>query len=120
MLNAPRSSTKTAIVGLLLSAVLSLTAVAGEGPDVKPTPVKTPPPSYPIDLRRDGVTGMVALRVEIDEQGSVTSCTVTKSTNAGFEAPALQAVRNWKFKPAQKDGVPVKTALVLPITFSLD
>jgi len=88
--------------------------------DVKPVPVKTPPPDYPYELKRQGISGVVAVSVVIDESGDVTSCTATKSSNADFEATALAAVKKWKFKPAQKDGAPVKMKVTIPIRFSLE
>ena len=88
--------------------------------DVNPVPVKTPPPDYPYDLKRQGVSGVVAVATVVDETGAVTSCSVTKSSNVEFEAAALAAVRRWKFKPAQKDGVPVKMRVTIPIRFNID
>jgi len=88
--------------------------------DVNPVPVKTPPPDYPNDLRRQGVSGVVAVTITIDETGSVTSSTVSKSSNPDFEAPALAAVKKWKFKPAQKDGAPVKMKVTIPIRFNIE
>lgn len=112
---------KIASLSLLLSLFVTANANAENAAfDVRPTPVKTPPPEYPNKLRREGVSGIVALKVEIDETGAVTACAVSKSSNPEFEQPALQAVKGWKFKPAQKDGSPVKVSMVIPIKFSLD
>jgi len=88
--------------------------------DVKPVPTKTPPPDYPYELKRQGIAGVVAVSVVIDESGDVISCTATKSSNVDFEAPALAAVKKWKFKPAQKDGAPVKMKVTIPIRFSIE
>ena len=85
--------------------------------DVRPVPVKTPPPIYPDALRRDGVDGLVAVKVTIDEKGSVSECVVAKSSRVEFEQPAVEAVKSWKFKPASKDGVAVKSQVVIPIKF---
>lgn len=107
---------------LLVGSLVTAQAATTEGTafDVRPTPVKTPPPDYPDTMRREGVSGVVAIKVEIDETGAVTNCTVSKSSNPAFEQPALKAVKNWKFTPAKKDGTPVKVCLVIPIKFSLD
>jgi len=111
------------IAELLVIGLLCATPAAyGEGPafDVRPTPIKTPPPEYPYSLRRDGISGIVAVKVEIDENGAVTNCSVTKSSNSGFDDAAVKAVKTWKFKPAQKDGSPVKISLVIPIKFNIE
>ena len=111
---------KVAVLTLSLSvaAVTSIRADDATDFDVRPVPVKTPPPSYPEDLKRDGITGMVAVRVHIDESGNVVECAVSKSSHEAFEQPALDAIRGWKFKPASKAGAAVKSRLIIPIKFS--
>ncbi len=88
--------------------------------DEKPVPVKTPPPRYPDTLRRDGVAGMCAISIVIDEKGTVVQSTVAKSTHPEFEKPALEAVERWKFKPAKKDGNAVKVKVTVPLRFSVE
>ena len=61
---------------------------------------------------------MVAVKVTINEKGLVEEVSVAKSSRVEFEKPALEAVRNWKFKPASKDGVAVKSRVVIPIKFA--
>ena len=113
---------KVLSLSLLLGSFASLQASATEGAsfDVRPTPVKTPPPEYPSNLKREGVSGMVAVKADIDETGAVINCSVSKSSNSGFNEAALTAVKTWKFKPAQKDGAPVKISLVIPIKFNFE
>jgi protein TonB len=88
--------------------------------DVNPVPVKTPPPDYPLNLKREGTSGLVAVAVVIDETGVVTSCSVSKSSNPDFDEAALAAVKKWKFKPAQKEGVAVKMKVTIPIRFAIE
>ncbi|MBK9991360.1 MAG: energy transducer TonB [Verrucomicrobia bacterium] len=88
--------------------------------DVNPVPVKTPPPDYPLSMKRAGVSGVVAVSAIIDEKGAVMSATVAKSSHADFENSAVEAVKKWKFKPAQKDGAPVKMKVTVPIRFNLE
>lgn len=88
--------------------------------DVNPVPVKTPPPEYPEGMKRQGVSGVVAVSIVIDETGSVISATVAKSSQSEFEPSAVAAVKKWKFKPAQKDGSPVKMKVTVPIRFNLE
>ena len=116
-----KSLLRTAFIAAAFLTVGTLTSIRAQEPaefDVRPVPVKTPPPSYPQDLKQSGVTGMVAVRVEIDEQGNVVECAISKSTHPGFEQAALDAIRGWKFKPASKAGAAVKSRLIVPIKFS--
>jgi TonB family protein len=93
---------------------------AGDAPDTKPTPIRTPPPVYPAVLRAGNVEGTVILAVAIDEKGEVTACTVTKSTDKRFESAAIDAVRKWRFSPATKDKAPVSCQVTLPIRFQAE
>lgn len=111
----------------LLSLVLALSVLTSVGfaddfekPDDPPVPVRTPPPKYPSQLKRDGVSGMVVVSLVVETDGSVTEVEVKKSTNAEFEGPAVDAVKNWKFKPAKKDGEAIRSKVALPLKFSAD
>lgn len=88
--------------------------------DTRPVPVKTPPPVYPVDLRRKSINGLVTVKVVIDEQGNVADCSVKSSTRMEFEDPALAAVKQWKFKPAMKEGMPVRCHILVPINFNVN
>ncbi len=111
---------KLCLLFTLLSFAVCGQAEEFEKPDTPPVPVRTPPPKYPTQLKRDGVSGMVVVNVTIDTEGSVEAVEVRKSTNPEFEEPALEAVKNWKFKPAQKGGSAIRTKVALPLKFSAD
>jgi periplasmic protein TonB len=122
IMNKTSFFTKILALSLLTgSLAIATVPVAEEAAfDVRPVPVKTPPPDFPFDMKRNGVSGVVAVRVVIDETGSVADCTVSKSSHEEFEAPAIRAVKGWKFKPATKGGVAVKVSVVIPIKFSVE
>ncbi len=82
-----------------------------------PVPVRTVPPDYPNELRREGVSGIVTVKCTIDEQGNVQEPEVEKSTNGAFDKPAIAALKKWKFKPAKQDGAPVSIKVSIPIKF---
>lgn len=84
-----------------------------------PEVISAVPPVYPAALRRAGVEGRVVLLVVVDEQGRVEEARVERSSRPEFEAPALEAVRKWRFRPGMKDGQPVRTFLRQPIRFSV-
>ena len=86
--------------------------------DENPTPLKTPEPKYPKSLSREGINGIVSVTCVIDETGKVTDAKATKTTHVDFVKPALDAILNWKFKPATKDGKPVKVRVVIPFHFN--
>ena len=84
-----------------------------------PVPVFQPLPQYPAALNEAGVSGTVTVDFIIDEEGSVFAAVVVESTNPGFNAAALEAVRRAKFRPAQSDGQNIRVRMRVPITFSI-
>ena len=77
------------------------------------------PPNYPFNLRRIGISGIVTVSCLIDEKGGVQDIRVVKTSNEQFSQPALDAVLKWKFKPANKGGVPVPLRINIPIQFNI-
>ena len=107
---------KSILAALLLTCGL-MAPVFAQTKLEPPVPVRTVPPEYPDELRRDGVSGLVMVKCSIDAQGNVSEAEVEKSSNAAFEKPAVAAVKKWKFKPAKQDGAPVAIKVSIPIKF---
>jgi protein TonB len=107
---------KSFLASLLIACAL-VTPASAQTKTEPPVPVRTVPPDYPDELRREGVSGLVMVKCSIDEQGNVTETTVEKSSNSAFEKPAIAAVKKWKFKPAKQDGQPVAIKVSIPIKF---
>ena len=53
----------------------------------------------------------------IDAQGNVSDVQVTKPVGLGLDEKAVEAVRQWKFKPAVRNGIPVKVRVNIEVTF---
>ncbi|HYC72687.1 MAG TPA: energy transducer TonB [Opitutaceae bacterium] len=83
-----------------------------------PVPVRTVPPKYPEEMRRDGSSGLVTVSILIDEKGNVQEPKVEKATNNAFVEPALEALKKWKFKPGKRDGAVVALRVSVPIQFT--
>jgi len=71
-------------------------------------------------LKRNGTEGTVTVGFICDSDGNVHDAYVANSTNRGFDAPAVQAVSKWKFKPGTRGGKAVNTRMSVPIVFNLD
>jgi TonB family protein len=71
---------------------------------VPPTTVRQSLPPFPRNLMGQG--GI--LEVVIDENGEVEEATIRTSLNPAYDRLALAAARDWEYKPAMKDGIPVK------------
>ncbi len=48
------------------------------------------------------------LEVVVDEKGSVTSAAIRKPTTPGYDAVLLEAVKTWRYRPATRNGAPVR------------
>jgi protein TonB len=88
-------------------------------PDTDVEAVFTPKPAYPPLARQQRVGGVVILRALIDDNGSVEQVQVLRGIkpDLGLDAAASSSVRNWRFRPATKDGVPVKIWKTITIPF---
>jgi TonB family protein len=71
---------------------------------VPPITVRQSLPPFPNNLM--GQAG--SLEVLIDENGEVEEATMRASLNSAYDRLALAAAREWRYKPAMKDGIPVK------------
>jgi TonB family protein len=90
--------------------------------DTPPIPEKNPMPTYPYNYRKSGIQGVVVLEVEVTEYGSVGEVKVMKSLlseEGSLDEAAVNAVKDWKFKPALLKNKPVKSRVNIPIPFTL-
>ena len=76
-------------------------------------------PSYPAAARANGVEGDVGLELVVDDAGVVESARVTRSVGQGLDQAALQAIRQFRFAPATKDGHPVHVRMGWSMQFRL-
>jgi TonB family protein len=75
---------------------------------------------YPETARKQGLVGHVLLRFHLDEKGGMSQLHVVQAEPPGvFEKAALAAVREWRFAPAERNGVPVAYWAELPMPFVL-
>jgi protein TonB len=74
-------------------------------------------PQYPFEMRRAGISGMVTVDFIVDTEGNVRNAFALSSTHNEFEAPAVQAVSKWHFRPGKKAGRVVNTHMQVPIAF---
>jgi periplasmic protein TonB len=80
--------------------------------------IKTVPLKYPKDAHRDRIQGMVILKARIDTDGNVEDVTLISGEKALAPA-AMEAVKQWKYKPYLLNGQPVDAEFEISINFSL-
>jgi len=76
-------------------------------------------PAYTDDARRRSIEGNVVLEIVVRRDGSVGNLRVLRSLGAGLDEKALDAVRQWRFGPARRQGAPVDVVVEVSVEFSL-
>lgn len=74
-------------------------------------------PAYPLQVMRENVSGTVILYAIIHADGSVGNVRVLSSVDDRLDKFASQAVAQWQFQPAMKNGAPVDVEATFRIPF---
>jgi TonB family protein len=74
-------------------------------------------PAYPLQLMRENVHGTVILYAVIRADGSVGNVKVLRSVDDRLDRFATEAISQWKFDPATKNGTPVDVEATFQIPF---
>ena len=82
-----------------------------------PVPLRKVDPKYPPEFRTSHVDGEVLLYAIIRKDGSVDSIQLVHSVDPHLDANAMEALSQWKFRPAEKHGEPVDLEAVVHIPF---
>ena len=91
---------------------------AGNGVS-KPELIHKVEPEYSEEARKAKFQGVVVLYIVVDQNGNAINPKVMKGLGLGLDEKALEAVRQWKFKPGYKDGKPVAVAATVEVNFRL-
>ena len=83
----------------------------------QPQLTKRVQPKYTQEARRNKIEGTVTLTIIVAEDGTPTSVKVLKSLDPGLDQQAIEAVRQWRFQPGQKDGKPVAVMANVEVNF---
>ena len=88
---------------------------------IPPVLIKRINPKYPSQAFSLGVSGTVTVNALISETGDVIRTEILKGIKGGygFERAAETAVKQWKYRPAMKKGVPVRVWKAIDINFKL-
>lgn len=83
--------------------------------------LNSPPPPYPGQAMRDGLTGIVELEILVGIDGRPLDVRVVRSSGHRVLDQAARRVvlARWTFQPAMRDGKAVQALGRLPIEFSL-
>jgi len=91
---------------------------AGSGIDA-PRLLREVKADYTEDARQHGVSGDVVLEIVVRRDGSVGDVTVLRGLAGGLNDRAVQAVRQWRFAPARRQGAAVDVIVEVAVEFKL-
>jgi TonB family protein len=77
------------------------------------------PAKYTDEARRAGIHGVVLLSATIDGRGRARDIEVERGLDPGLDQEAIKAVQQWRFKPGEQDGHPVRVNVHVEVTFNL-
>ena len=76
-------------------------------------------PEYTDQARKAKYSGTVGLLVDVSETGKVTGASVIRALGMGLDEKAIEAVKQWKFRPATQDGNPIAMQVRVDMVFRL-
>jgi len=84
-----------------------------------PRSVFAPDPEYSEEARKAKYQGTCVLWLIVGPDGHPRDIKVTRSLGLGLDEKAIEAVKQWKFEPAMKDGKPVAVQINVEVSFRL-
>ena len=112
--------------GLLLAGAVPAAAQFDEVPKASsvegltmPAVVTEVKPSYTAETVRSRVQGSVMLEAVVNTDGTVGEIRVVRGLHPALDESAQAALKQWRFRPATKDGKPQPVRVDVELTFTL-
>jgi periplasmic protein TonB len=114
-----RRGTNLAMFGLALAVALAQDKPIRVGGNVaQANRISSVAPVYPPEAKQKGIQGTVRLDVTIDNEGHVSQLTAT-SGPAELIQSAIDAVRQWVYRPTLLNGEPVTVLTTVDVNYTL-
>ena len=84
-----------------------------------PKAIYAPDPEYSEEARKVKHMGTVVLWLIVGPDGKPRDIRVARTLGLGLDEKAMEAVKNWRFEPAYKDGKPVAVQINVEVNFHL-
>ena len=76
-------------------------------------------PEFSEEARKAKVAGNVLVYLWVGPDGTPSHLRIARGIGMGLDEKALEAVRQWKFKPAMENGKPVAVELNVEVNFQI-
>lgn len=93
--------------------------IGAGGSLVAPIVLSKVEPEFSDEARKAKYQGTVLLTIEVGEDGKPHKLQVLRGLGLGLDEKAIEAVSRWKFRPAQRNGRPVRAAATIEVNFRL-
>jgi TonB family protein len=90
----------------------------GEGVK-RPVLIHKVEPVYTQEARDAKLEGKVVALIEVGADGVIRNVEIVKPLGMGLDEKAVEALRQWRFQPAEKDGQPVAVKATIEMNFRL-
>jgi len=84
-----------------------------------PKAIYAPDPEYSEEARKAKFQGTCVLWLVVGPDGKPRDIKVSRTLGLGLDEKAIEAVKQWKFEPAMKDGKPVAVQINVEVSFRL-
>jgi protein TonB len=84
-----------------------------------PTVLQRVEPQYSEEARKARYQGTVVLEAIVRRDGTVDIQRIVRSLGFGLDENAIQALKQWRFRPGMRNGVPVDVSLNIEVNFNL-
>jgi len=84
-----------------------------------PVPIQVSQPDYTKEARKAKLKGIVLVGLIVDSQGLPQNVQVIRGIGLGLDEKAVEAVKEYKFRPAMLDGSPVPVELNVEVNFQI-
>src|SRR5437870_1257922 len=84
-----------------------------------PTVIQRVEPQYSEEARKARYQGTVVLEAIVRRDGTVDIQRIVRSLGFGLDETAIQALKQWRFRPGMRNGIPVDVCLNIDVNFNL-
>jgi TonB family protein len=96
-----------------------LSAVGFTGRITAPLVLYKVEPEFSEEARKAKYQGTVLMTIEVGEDGKPHRLRILRGLGLGLDEKAIEAVSRWIFKPAQRNGRPIRAAATIEVNFRL-
>ena len=125
-LKLSRRPSRIALVAMFTVAVVAPLAALQQEPYkigdegvTSPRLISQVDPEYTKEAKEAKIQGTVVIAAVVGRSGRIENAHVTQSLDAGLDANAIVAVKQWEFEPGTRNAEPVAVQVTIEVTFRL-